>query len=315
MLHRSSMKVIVCICTYRRADLLERLLISLRRIRIEGLNSSEIAVMIVDNYPDGQARKVYECVSTQFPIEMVFVEETRRGRPFARNRAIEESLRRNASFIAFIDDDDLPEPDWILRLLEKQRETQADIVCGAMRHNIKGDWPEWVKNSPIFSVSKKKFETKYSIPRGIGTFNVLIDCRLLANLKSAGPVFNPEFASCGGEDTDFFIRARRKGATFALAENSIIIRSFEDDRLKLNGMLRHAFNLGFYNMKLMKNHTNFRQVLARRNKALKKLAASLPAIIFSTFSMKRFTHNLYQTSREIGVLCSYYRKGIDHDLS
>ncbi|MDZ7598128.1 MAG: hypothetical protein U5J82_07525 [Desulfobacterales bacterium] len=134
-------------------------------------------------------------------------------------------------------------------------------------------------------------------------------------MEPAGPIFNSEFASCGGEDINFFIRARRKGATIALAENSIIIRSFEDDCLKFNGMLRNAFKLRFFNMKLMKNHAIFRQVLAKRNKAFKKLAASLQAIIFSTFSMKRFTHNLYETSRELGVLRSCYGKGIDNDLS
>ena len=77
------MRVIVCICTYRRTELLERLLLSLRHIEIEGIDPRDVVVIVVDNHPDGLASKVCERVSGRLPIELVFVEETSRGRAFA----------------------------------------------------------------------------------------------------------------------------------------------------------------------------------------------------------------------------------------
>ena len=69
-----------------------------------------------------------------------------------------------------------------------------------------------------------------------------------------GPIFAPEFASFGGEDTEFFVRAQGNGGIFALAEKSIIHRNFEDNRQTFSGLLRYSFHLGDYNMRLLKKH-------------------------------------------------------------
>ena len=99
-----------------------------------------------------------------------------------------------ADCVAFIDDDDLPEPDWLLHLIEKARATGADIVCGAINPVVDEKLPEWFKRSPLFDVPGHHSQTKFGVPRGIGTGNVLIKRKLLERLKTMGPVFSPEFA-------------------------------------------------------------------------------------------------------------------------
>ena len=306
MFQSYSVRVIVCICTYRRAELLERLLLSFRHIQIEGFEPIDVAVIVVDNYPDGLARKVCENVSGLLPIELVFVEETKRGRPFARNRAVDEALRRDASFIAFIDDDDLPEPDWLLRLVEKQRETQADIVFGTECVAFQGDWPEWLKNSPLFKKADTEGFTKHMTPKGISTYNVLIRRSVIDRLKAAGIVFSPEFARL--EDTDFFIRAAKNNATFARAVNSVIHRNFEPHRLTAGGLLREALLNGTYTMRLLKKHSTPFQINKRKRKALKKMTLAFLKLPICMFSMVSLMQNLFILSRELGVVRTYFEK-------
>lgn len=304
MLQGYSVKVIVCICTYKRTDLLERLLFSLGHIQIEGLDPKDVLVIVVDNDPDGLSRKVYERVTGQLPIELVFVEETTRGRPFARNRAVDEALRRDASFIAFIDDDDLPEPDWLLRLIEKQRETQADIVFGTECAVVQADWPDWLRHSPLFENADTRGFTKYLTPKGISTYNVLIRRSVIDRLKATGVVFSPEFARF--EDTDFFIRAAKNNATFARAENSVIHRNYEPHRLSPRGFLREALLTGVYTMRLLKKHGSPSQISQRKKKALKKMTLAFLKLPISIFSMVSLMQNLFILSRELGVVRAYY---------
>jgi len=302
------MKIVVCICTYKRSELLERLLVSLQHIHLERIEPGDVRAIVADNYPDGRARAVCERVSGKLPIELNFIEETRRGTSFARNRAVDEALRRDADFIAFIDDDDLPESDWLLRLIEKQRETRADIVFGTERRVVNGDWPVWLKKSPLFEKRIKEGVTEYGTPRGISAYNVLVGRGILERVKSTGLVFSPEFARFKCEDTDFFIRAARSGATFARADKSVINRNYEPHRVTVRGLLPEAKRLGTYNMLLLKRYGATGQANRRRTKAVAKIASNLLKLPFCAFSRVRLMRGLFYLTRELAALRAYYAR-------
>ena len=298
------MKIAICICTYKRTKLLERLLRSLRYIQLPEMDAEDIRVIVVDNNPDGQARAVCDRLAGLLPMKLVFAEENQQGISFARNRAIDEALCLGADCVAFIDDDDLPEPDWLLHLIEKGRATGANIVCGVIHPIVDAKLPEWFKKSPLFDAPSNKSQTKFGVPRGIGTGNVLIDRKLLERLKTMGPVFSPEFALI--VDTEFFVRAQRQGATFARAEKSTIQRNFSGQRQTLKGLLRYAFRLGNYSMLLLKKHGTIEQIARRRRKVFKKIPMDLLKLPFFTFSSSTLVRNLYNLSKELGMLYRYF---------
>jgi len=298
------MKIAICICTHKRPGPLERLLSSLQRIQTGDRDRSDFGIILVDNYPDGQARLVCERSATQLDLNIEFVEEQQQGAPYAMNRAVDEALKHNPEFLAFIDDDDMPEPDWLLHLIEKQRLTQADIVCGIFPPVIKKEWPDWFKKSPLFDRPSNKPKVKHGIPSNIGSGNTLIKRQLMDRLKRIGPVFSPQYPFL--YDGDFFIRAHRTGATFAIAEQSVIHRYFDDCRLTVRGLLRYAFRLGKYTMRLLTDHGTHSKINRRRKKAVKNIfvrGLSLPVWIFSPAHMVR---NLFKISKEAGVLFFYY---------
>ena len=75
--------------------------------------------------------------------------------------------------------------------------------------------------------------TATGCPAWAGTYNMLASRRLLEQLAAADGPFRPEFAHCGGEDTDLFIRATAAGFRHACATNSVVERGWQADRLTL----------------------------------------------------------------------------------
>lgn len=299
------MTVAICICTFNRPELLARVLGVLRNLHTGTLRPEQISIIVVDNNPDSRVAAVCDRLRGQLPVRLVLIAEKRRGISFARNRAVAEALRAGFDFLAFIDDDDRPETDWLDELVQKQRETRADIVCGAIPAVVDPRWPAWLKNSPLFAPSGAKTETKFGIPQGIGSGNVLIDCRLLARLKTAGPVFSPAFALIGGSDTEFYIRAKRSGAKITTAEKSIIHRHYGGRRITFRGLMVYALHRGNYSAHILKVHGTPQQIRERLLKAVKKLSMGMMQLPACALSKTALAAKLYQIGIEAGFFYGF----------
>src|SRR6185369_14263095 len=103
--------ITVCICTYRRPELLRRLLRDLTHQQTDG--QFTFSVVVCDNDGSLTARPVVEELSATSTIPIVYCVEPRRNIALARNSALEHA---GGELIAFIDDDEFPVPDWLGRL-------------------------------------------------------------------------------------------------------------------------------------------------------------------------------------------------------
>src|SRR5262249_22718479 len=121
-------KVDVAIATYRRPRGLFRLLGGLARLRFRG-EPPDLRVVVIDHDPAGPAAEVCQDARRWLDLPLVHRVEPRRGIPQARNAAVAAALER-AEFVAFIDDDEVPSPQWLDELLRVQAETGADAVAG-----------------------------------------------------------------------------------------------------------------------------------------------------------------------------------------
>lgn len=297
--------ICICICTFNRPELLAGVLGVLRNLQTGTLKPEQISIIVVDNNPNGLVAAVCDHLQGQLPVRLVQIAEKRRGISFARNRAVDAALRAGFDFLAFIDDDDRPETDWLFNLIQKQRETRADIVCGAIPAVVDPRWSDWLRNSPLFAPSSAKSGTKFGIPQGIGSGNVLIDCRLLERLKTVGPVFSPKFALIGGSDTEFFIRAKRSGATIVKAENAIIHRHYSGRRITFRGLLVYALHRGNYSAHILKVHGTPQQIRERFLKAVKKLSMGVIQLPAGALSKTALTTKLFQVGIEAGFIYGF----------
>ena len=114
----------VCVCTYRRNGLLQRLLRNLAVQKTEGL--FEYSIVVVDNDDSGHARETVAEAEAELHLDVTYSIEPERTIPAARNHALR--LARG-NYIGIIDDDEFPPPDWLLRMYEGIR---TFIVDGAL---------------------------------------------------------------------------------------------------------------------------------------------------------------------------------------
>ena len=190
------MRIVICIPTCRRPNMLEGCLSAIAALRYPP--DAETRILVVDNGDDGAGREVVDKLAPSYPVELRWLEEPRRGICMARNRALEGALEQGADYIAFLDDDEEPHAQWLEALWLARVRYGAAIVTGPVIPVNVGD------PVPPVPVSGGKRKTGES-PRFVSCNNVLFDARLVTdqNLR-----FDPFFNFIGGEDFDFFERAR-----------------------------------------------------------------------------------------------------------
>lgn len=280
-------RVAICVCTCDRPASLLRVLTQIRNIDLGPLAAENAFLVIVDNLPDGRAREVCNAVEPHLPFPLVFVEEQQRGISYARNRAVTEALQRGADFIAFIDDDDLPHPDWLRHLIEKQQETGAEVVFGLWRWPADLQLADWQRELRTLQPPRAGALAYHGLQGGVGTYNVLIARDVIERTREGCIVFRPEFAATGGGDTDFFLRAKAAGATFATAERSLVVRTWEPERMTYRGLLRRAFRLGLTRSTMEKLHMARDVYTKNRNKRLLSSAKTVPDVLGAMLTLRK----------------------------
>jgi succinoglycan biosynthesis protein ExoM len=299
-------RVAVCICTYNRPQSLTRLLVSLQNIELTGLNPSSVEIIVVDNDPNPETAAICQRSAVRLPVPIHYVDEPIPGITHARNRAVNVALMRGADFLAFIDDDDEPQSDWLIRLLDRQAVTHADLVFGTWL--LDPDRPQWARDTGIFrSPQKVKNESKggrYGLPGCASTCNVLVSRDILETAAAVGPVFAHAFKSSGGEDKDFFIRAHKFGARLASADTSVIHRKHEPARYTARGLFKRGFKNGCSQMNMARYHGDTRRSVKLLAIAVAKLFIALFSLPFSIFSKGQLMHSLYRVAKSLGALYS-----------
>jgi glycosyltransferase involved in cell wall biosynthesis len=226
-------RVGICVTTFRRPALLRQLLLGLARLTFDRMPTPDILIVVVDNDISRSAADI--CDSASLPWRSKYVVETRRGIAQARNRAIQEA--ENPDFIVFIDDDEVPSPLWLDELLWTQACFEADVVCGPVLPRFSGEVPDWIKAGRFFS----QHICTTGDPMEIGwTGNVLISRKVVTALRS----FDERFGLTGGEDTHFFLRARRAGFAIVSSGGGVVYESVPESRGSLRWLLRRAYQNG-----------------------------------------------------------------------
>jgi glycosyltransferase involved in cell wall biosynthesis len=128
--------VTVLICTYNRAGLLGETLAALQSMSVPA--DCAVEILIVDNNStDATERVVGESARTG-PLPVVYLRETRQGKSFALNRGLEHA---RGDILALTDDDVLPSPHWLERIVAAFREHDVSFVFGKVL-------PRWGADPP-----------------------------------------------------------------------------------------------------------------------------------------------------------------------
>jgi succinoglycan biosynthesis protein ExoM len=294
------MTIAICICTCGRPHSLQKLLDTLSNMECGALGN--LLFVVVDNRSDGRAQAVCDQARAHLPGPLHFAEEQERGISFARNRAISAALAHGAEWIAFVDDDDLPRPDWLVHLVDRQRFTGADLVHGIWQVPDNLSIPKSLRGIKFLKAPDFDQMNSWGSLVGAATCNVLISRRVVEQLGQAGPIFRSEFALTGGEDNDFFIRARVAGFSSAVATDSVVFRNWGAARLTWRGILRRAFRIGGTSMQIYLAHGTAADCERKRSDAHREMRRQIVALPRSLFRPKLLIKRLSRIAWSLGVL-------------
>jgi succinoglycan biosynthesis protein ExoM len=226
--------VLVAAPTYKRNALLETLLDSLSRLDVP--SGSLVRVVIIDNDLDQRARPVVEAWQERFPIPLIYEAEPAPGVTHVRNRALD--LASEDEFLAFIDDDEFAEPQWLAELLRRQEETGAAAVFGPVKPIYPDTAPDWMRRWGVHGtpIPADSFRTKPG-----ATNNCLIAMDVV---RATGLRFASEMSLTGGEDTLFFRQLLDRGYTLANAMNAHVSEHVPAERARAGWLLKRWYRTG-----------------------------------------------------------------------
>jgi succinoglycan biosynthesis protein ExoM len=227
----------VCMCTYKRPELLRRALDAICEQQTDGLFT--FSIVVCDNDRQRSAEHLVSEFAANSTITVEYCVEPQQSIALARNRALQNAT---GDYIAFIDDDEFPIKCWLLILFNALTKYKVDGVLGPVKPHFNDVPPEWVTKGRFYE--RPSYPTGFVIDWKKGrTGNLLMRSRILAGCE---PWFRPEFRT--GEDQEFFRRMIEKGYVFIWCHEAVSHEIIQPMRWKVNFMLRRALLRGAHSL-------------------------------------------------------------------
>ncbi len=228
-------KINLCICTYKRPGLLTDCLQSIGDIIIP--SGTEVTVTVIDNDQARSAEALVIELTRTFLFKLYYHCESRRGIPYARNRAVEETHHLGSDYLVFIDDDEWVEPLWLdLLYCYCQKQGGNIVVSGA----VISDFPDGTPDHISYFLSRKQKATG-TLLGSCATNNVLVPIYLT---KDLGLRFDETNPLAGGTDTIFFCEAVNIGVIIKKCAEALVHESVPKNRATLRWLSKRKVRGG-----------------------------------------------------------------------
>jgi len=279
----------VCICTYKRPELLRRLLEDLQHQDTGDLFTYSI-VVVENGDSEGAEAVVSEFAGSGTSI--VYCREPRQNIALARNKAMANAA---GDFIAFIDDDEFPTKHWLLTMLQCCQKFEAAGVLGPVFSHFDKNAPKWVVKGGLFDRPRHPTGMRLNSAQ-TRTGNVLMKKEILAGEVQP---FDPEFLAAS--DQVFFKKMMNKGHVFVWCDEGFVHEVVPPARWKRSFLIRRALFRGVFSKRLVGSSP---LPFATSMVAAFGLAVLLPvSVLFGqTTSMKCAYKLCYHVGRLLGLL-------------
>lgn len=278
-------KTCILICTFERAGSLQRLL----AVLAGQAKVHDCTTIVVDNGPNQSERVVSAFITS---MNIVYDRIVQPGLVCARNRAMALALALHPDFLVFIDDDEVPEAEWLTNLIRRIEQTGADIACGPVIPEYTQAPPRWATEGRFFNAYGDSLRTS----------NLILRATCIP--ADASQWFQDEFNFSGGEDNEFLSRLVANGAAHVVADTAVVRESVPQSRLKRRYIWRRGLRDGvaIAQIAALRNpsRTGFAALVLRRAGA--KLGFAVNHLFWSLASPWRLHRAIADFASALGII-------------
>lgn len=228
----------VVVLSYDRVHLLERTLTAC--LKPDTADGVAFEIIVVDNHPDRLAEGLVARLAADSAAPLTYLSDPRRNVSIVRNKGIHAARGR---YVAFIDDDEAPDPHWLSQLHACLERTGADAAFGP-KHPVfeAGQAPDWDPEGWRYTLDYQEpadapihlFGRLRKKGKGLGSGNAAF--RVATCLDTAEP-FSVAFGDGNGEDTHLLFRLALAGRRFVWCPTAMVREFIETDRTKPSYMV------------------------------------------------------------------------------
>jgi len=283
----------VCVCTYKRSELIGELVRKLAKQPCEGRFT--FSIHIVDNDAGRTAETAVSEACRGSSVEVTYDVEPVQNIALTRNRAVAVA---RGNLIAFMDDDEIPCEDWLLRLHSACGQYGAAGALGPVRPLYTQETPSWLQRSGLCERPSHETGTVLNCLQ-TRTGNVLFRRSIL---DGTDVPFPPEMGREGGEDIDFFRRMIARGHTFVWCEEAPVYEHILPERCKPLYHLDKYLRIGGLSGEMVKGSPLERCMGTLRSGILMLLYATL-ALAGTVTGFHVLMRNLVKSAYYLGIAC------------
>ena len=227
--------ICICICSFKRPQLLKRTLEHLRSLKTEEL--FDYSIVVVDNDKDQSAKETVAHFASTTSIKVIYAVEPEQNIAMARNRALEFAV---GDYVAWIDDDEYPSENWLLQFYKVLDQSDAAGVLGPVEPIFENAPPPWILKGRFFE-KRRRMKTGDALKwHQTSSANVLMRCAVFDQLSEP---FRRQFGG-GCEDADFFKRMMERGRIFIWCNEAVVNEIIPSTRLTRRYLIRRALMRG-----------------------------------------------------------------------
>lgn len=222
-------KIGIFIPTCQRIDMLKNLLENLINNEFIRNNCDNIFIYVVDNDKNKSSKDTVENLRSK---QIKYFVEKERGYSIIRNKCIEIAKIEDCDYLVFIDDDEYPCKEWLLKLYNKALLENLDAVIGPVYLHVDDNLPKWIKDN------KQDFDRIDEKARYTG--NIILKMSSIRDIT-----FDNNFNNYGGEDVQFFKDMEEKKMTRIMFEKEAKVFEYLPlERTKLIYFIKRGFRSG-----------------------------------------------------------------------
>lgn len=223
----------VCVATFKRPELLRKLIQSL--FDQNNIDDIILEIIIVDNDIKKSAKEIVAEFPDSPSINISYYAQPIQNISLTRNRALDIA---SGKYIAIIDDDETADQYWIKNLIDTLIKFNADAVFGYVIPIFDPDIAHWKKQREIYFLPVGKTG---DCPLFYYTTNCLVKTD---KIKKFDLRFDPKYGLTGGEDSVFFDLLSKYQAKYVVCREAISYEAVPRYRTELKFICHRYFQKG-----------------------------------------------------------------------